>query len=316
MEGTCPEDSDGSNEHAFHISGKADDTILRGNNVINFKTHVKLNGARDVDTVPYQFPNRSMYINNTFRYTKRLGGAVPHNALNIDGGNGHVARGNAFVDMAHSDPDSRSASSIYFKMSIRDLTVEQNLVVCQKHITEPGDRRGIYSGDAKPPSPFCPTADCTSEKGIYRNNIVMACQGVGNSNGILIMNERDTVYEHNTVDNVKNNFSNDLAGANVLVRNNVLYKKFFFASPSPIVLSGNVTQDEVGSLALWVAPKQADFALKDGSVLGAKVPRSDKTLYDFCGNQRGAMTHVGAIDYDSANAKACTDRIKQWYSEL
>ncbi len=42
VQGACTSDSDC--EHAFHIVGDADDLIFRNNEIVNFASHVKLNG--------------------------------------------------------------------------------------------------------------------------------------------------------------------------------------------------------------------------------------------------------------------------------
>jgi hypothetical protein len=316
IRGICPDNNDGANEHAFHIVGKADATLLRDNEVINFKSHVKLNGARDNDSMPYRFPNDVGFVGNIFRYAKPLGGAVPHNALNIDGGKRHFARRNAFVDMATSIPEQRHASSIYFKMVATDFVVEQNLVVCEKHVKAFADRRGIYSGDAGMGSPFCSNPDCTNRNGLYRNNIIWGCKGQGNSNGILVNNEAVTLYEHNTVHDVKNNFAGNLIGTGVTMRANLLFKPFFGNPEKFGVTELNVTQDVAGSAALWQNPSAGDFTLKSEMPLGSRVMRSMRTPHDFCGYPREAMTTVGAIDYAGPNAAACAQDVKRWYDTL
>jgi hypothetical protein len=62
FQGDC---SSGSGcEHAFHIVGDADDLLFRSNEILNFASHVKLNGEV-VGTGPArEFPDRSMFINN------------------------------------------------------------------------------------------------------------------------------------------------------------------------------------------------------------------------------------------------------------
>jgi hypothetical protein len=309
IEGACPNQDDGSNEHAFHIVGRANFTVLRGNHIKNFKSAVKLNAAED----PFVWPDHATFVNNVFRYTEVIGGEVPHNQLNIDGGDFHLVRGNRFVDLVAEPLAARHASSIYLKMASRDFVVEQNLVVCEKHITNSATRRGIFAGDAGADSPFCDGA-CANQRGLYRNNIVINCNGGGNTGGIFLGNEQETTYTHHTVHNVKQNYFSDAApGITVSFYGNLLAKSFVLGGAADLTADIDNTYQADSELDLFVEGDRADFTA--AAAIPTTSRRSD-TPRDFCGNARAETTSQGAIAYEHQNASLCVQTIRSAYEEL
>ena len=316
MEGVCHADSDESNAHAFHIMYRSSNVILRRNRVVNFKSHVKLNAGQTDSKSPWEWPDDAWFIDNTFQDTQPVGGLVPHNALNIDGGDRHVIRRNAFVDLVTSIPDQRHASGIYVKMTSRDFLVEQNLVACTRHLDFKGDRRGIYSGDELGPNQYC-DGDCANRRGLYRNNIVLGCKGTGNSTGIDIGNEQDAVYAHNTLYDVKSNFMHDYPGTTATIVSNILYAPFVFQNGvEPAVMNDNLQQGASGSAALWKDAAAGDFTLVDGSSVKSQVSRRADVPHDFCGHARAAQTDLGAVEYGHPQAAECVQSIKDWFERL
>jgi hypothetical protein len=63
--------------------------------------------------------------------------------LNLDGGDGHVVRGNRFVDIAIATARQR-LESIYLKATTRDAIIESNVVVCLRTLASTGPTRGIW----------------------------------------------------------------------------------------------------------------------------------------------------------------------------
>ena len=116
IEGVC--EGDQGCEHAFHIVGDADDLIIRHNEVINFASHVKLNGERIGDGPAQSFPDRTMFIENFWHNTRYIFNNAPHNILNIDAD--HV-RGNIFADFNAPSSFPKSASAVYPKASTKRI---------------------------------------------------------------------------------------------------------------------------------------------------------------------------------------------------
>ena len=194
----------------FKIVGDADDLIFRNNEVVNFASHVKLNGEIVTGTVK-SYPDRAWFINNFWHNTKYILNNAPHNILNLDGGKEHVVRGNIFADYSTPASLSKSASAVYPKASTLGILIEQNLIVCEKQRTDGQTTRGIQLGDGAPAS-ICDgdtdgdgLGDCEengqNQEGIVRNNLIMNCDNGGSSAGIMALSDRDSLIAHNTVYN-------------------------------------------------------------------------------------------------------------------
>jgi hypothetical protein len=311
IKGVCPGPDD--NEHAFHITGAAHETILRYNKVVDFKSHVKLNLDNTTSRI---WPNDTWYIGNVWMDTAAQPGAKPFNALNIDGGRRHIVRGNRFVDLV--SVEDRRASAIYPKITTRDMIVEQNLIICQKRVTGGGDRAGISTGEAWNPSPYCDT-DCANVGNVYRNNIVIGCNGPGNSFGIGVGYEKSTVYLHNTEHAVKRNYFNGNAnssGADVVFVGNILYEDWLFDGPGRPTQMATVIAKAAGAAAMFVDAAHGDFTLKDGSAIRGKLARDSRAPHDFCGHCRADTTDIGAIDYSDPRATQCLAAVKSMYDGL
>ena len=187
-------------EHAFHIVADADDVIFRNNEVVDFASHVKLNGEVVGGGPAKSFPDRTWFINNFWHNTKYIPNDVPHNILNLDGGRDHVVRGNLFADYNTPASLPKSASAVYPKASALRIVIEQNLIVCEKVRTNGETTRGIQLGDGAPAS-ICDgdpdqdgNGDCVdngqSQEALVRNNIVMNCNNGGSAAGIMVSSDR------------------------------------------------------------------------------------------------------------------------------
>jgi hypothetical protein len=311
IKGVCP--GADTNEHAFHITGGADRTILRHNKLIDFKSHVKLNLDNTTSRI---WPNDTWYLDNVFMDTAPQPGDKPFNALNLDGGRRHIVRGNLFVDLVAA-ADHR-ASAIYPKITTRDMVVEQNLIVCSKHVSGGYDRAGISTGEAWNPNPYC-DGDCANVGNVYRNNIIIGCTGPGNSFGIGVGYEKGTTYLHNTVQGAKHNYfdgKDDSSGADVVFGANVLFADWLFDGARRPTEVGDLIEHAAGAAALFADADHGDFTLKDGSAIRGQATRDPKAPHDFCGHCRAATTDIGAIDYGDPRAAECVARVKALYDGL
>jgi hypothetical protein len=296
-------------DHAFQVIGGGNDFILRRSRSEDFFAHVKLNGTGGA------WPDRFWAIDNEFRDTIAIPADGPFNVLNLDGGDGHVVRGNRFVDIAVAT--ARHASSIYLKATTRDAIIESNVVVCLRTLASTGPTRGIWGGDATGSGGIC-DGDCANVRNITRNNLVLHCEGgSGNRFGLGSTYERDVVYLHNLVHRVTQNFYDGQNPGPVLFRANLLYADFFISSTGPgrPLLEENTTLGAAGMAALYVDPDAADFTLRSPSSL-PRVARDDRAPHDFCGHARGPMTDIGPIDYSHPAAAECVARIRALYDAL
>lgn len=326
--GDCS-DSSGC-EHAFHIVGDADDLIFRTNEVVNFASHVKLN-AEVVGSGPAKsFPDRTMFIRNTWRNTKYIPNNAPHNILNIDGGVDHVVRGNVFADYNTPASLPKSASAVYPKASTLRMLVEQNLIICEKVRTEGETTRGIQLGDNAPAS-ICDgdtdqdgLGDCEdngqSQEITVRNNIIMNCNNGGSAAGIMVSSDRDSKILHNTVINTdprKGAFYVGHPNHETFWRSNIIENGFDtnYAVQS-LTESDNVTPSPQEVSALFTGPAQGDLSLAAGATL-AQVPSEPDVTHDFCGYPRGDTADLGAIEYSTTfDGLSCAEKVKQMFDKL
>ena len=323
---------DGSGcEHAFHLVGDADDIFIRNNEVLNFASHVKLNGEV-IDNGPARaFPDRANFIKNVWRNDRYISNAAPHNILNLDGGRNHVVRGNVFADFAAAQGSRRSASAIYPKASARGFLIEQNLVVCEQQRDSGETARGIQLGDGAGAS-ICDgdtdgdgLGDCEvngqSQEGLVRNNIIINCNNGGSSAGIMVSDDRDSFIAHNTV-----LLSAPRAGA------------FFVGNPNfetrwqsnlieggfdtnfargQLIESDNLSLEAGDVSDIFVAVDAGDLTLRNGSTAVDLGPRLLEVQYDFCGNPRVQMTSRGAIDYATTQTDSpCYEYIQMLFQRI
>jgi hypothetical protein len=311
IRGVCPDDGI-SNADAFHVTGGADHLIIRNSTIVDFQSHVKLN--QETPGGVQTWPNSFWAINNIWRDTKPMTGSDPKNVLNIDGGLNHVIRGNIFVDIATAN-FSQDQSAIYPKAGVQNGIIEQNLVVCTKTVTSGASLRGIFTGDAGGFGGIC-NGSCTDQNMTYRNNIVMHCQGDGNSGGIFINQESNAQFLHNTVHDVKWNFYYpDVPGPNYFTAS-LMFRDWVLGGAATPTDTMDLQPDTAGMNAIFTNPDIADFSLKDGTSILGKVPRNPRALYDFCGHLRATTTDIGAIDYSHPKAAECVQYIKFLYQSL
>jgi hypothetical protein len=314
------------NEHCFHIKAPSNRITLRFNDIVNFMSHVKVDA---IASDSYAAPSSEIrFIENLFRDSIRIRGNGPFNALNIDGGYNHVARGNRFVDLI-SDNSTKHTSSLYFKMGTRYALIEKNLVVCQKNLNATNATlKGIYSGDSSPGNYLCPwfegTQDCYNHHNIYRNNILINCKdSTGNRHGVGVNAEDSSQYLHNTSYNGHTTYLGTWAASDILMAGNILT---YSSAGSPWFSPDGNTVQSVGNLmpltttaaGYWTAPAIADFTLTGAgaAVIQGQVPRSSDSLDDFCGHPRNPVTSMGAIEYDHPDAATCLNFIKSEYAAL
>lgn len=326
VQGTCSATSTNC-EHAVHIVGNADDVIFRYNEFINYSSHFKLNATVDSAGVQY-FPDRLWIIKNKLYNTVQNQANVPHNPLNIDGGDNHIIRGNIIADFS-AGLSTKAASGIYPKSGTRYATVEQNLIICKRYISNTRTVRGIYMGDGTMSSawPRARPANIYGEsvQNTFRNNITLNCTGDGSSAGIFVGDDSGSKIYHNTSVNSKSMFigakmyttTTNRQILTTLIRRNVLNNGITFwgdASTRPISFSDNLSLNSTAQSDIFVGPTTGNLGVRYlGTSLSNKVNVDTNAQYDFCGNLRDSTTDLGAIDYDNANAAACVSKIRAMY---
>ncbi|MDD5036565.1 MAG: right-handed parallel beta-helix repeat-containing protein [Methylococcaceae bacterium] len=179
-----------NSEHAFHLTGAADHAILRGNVIVNFNSHIKVNGDEQ------GFPSFGVLENNDLfnESTRQTDSSVT--VIDIVGGDGWILRGNYIADFSKELSD-RTSYGLFLKGNSHNGLIERNLVICEKSVTGEGIRIGISLGGGGTGQEFCANKDCTYEHshGVIRNNVILQCSDVG----IYLNRAQDSLIEHNTL---------------------------------------------------------------------------------------------------------------------
>jgi hypothetical protein len=318
-------------EHAFHIVADADDVIFRNNEVVNFASHVKLNGEI-VDQGPANsFPDRTWFIGNFWHNTRYVTNDAPHNILNLDGGKDHVVRGNIFADYSTPVSLPKSASAVYPKASALRILIEQNLIVCEKSRTDGETNRGIQLGDGAPAS-ICDgddnqdgSGDCVengqSQEALVRNNIVMGCNNGGSSAGIMVGSDRESRVTHNTVYDAEPRnavFYEGHPDHDTLFRFSILENGFntSFAN-RPVDEANNITPSRDEMNTIFTSPMNGDFSLADGAGIVEQNAADPAVPHDFCGYPRGDTADLGAIEYSTTyDGTPCATIVQEMYDRI
>jgi len=318
INGACSDMATGC-EHAFHIVGKADHIILRHNHIVDFVTHVKTNGEdlASNDGVNDEFPDDLWFIANKFWRTKISSANKPTNILNLDGGRRNIVRGNIMAEFARAGQGH--ANGVYPKAGMRDLLVEQNLIVCNKNVVGSNDTAGISLGDGMGSEDWCDGLCFTegqNQQAIIRNNIIMNCNGPGNSNGFLVLSDVGSKIYHNSVYNVKNNFFRGIEISNTDFTGNILLKGIYDYKQNPFLDQNNFKPASNSDMEpLFSDLKNGDWRLEDGSDFVDQGETNELIKYDFCGYPREESPDLGAIEYGK-NSEACLAKIKKWYDSI
>lgn len=318
-------------EHAFHIVGDADDVIFRSNEIVNFASHVKLNGEVVGAGPAKSFPDRTWFIDNFWHNTKDVTNEAPHNILNLDGGQDHVVRGNIFADYSTPSTLARSASAVYPKASALRILIEQNLIVCERVRTSGETTRGIQLGDGAPAS-ICDgdtdhdgNGDCEengqSQEALVRNNLIMNCNNGGSSAGIMVGSDRASRIYHNTVFNSEPRngaFYVGHADHDTFWRFGIIENGFDTAyAVRTLVEEDNLLPSLTEMNALFTAPSAGDFSLAQGADIVEQVSTDAAVPHDFCGYPRGATADLGAIEYSTAyQGTPCATLVQQMYDRI
>ncbi len=294
IEGDCADDS--RCEHAFHIVGDAERTVIDGGRLHGFNAMIKGNG-QDMGAAGggWRWPDDVVIRDTEFFSPAGRKTSNPVTPIDVVGGRRWHIVGNYIHDHFKDGGDHISYAA-FLKGNSRDGVFERNLVVCEL-LHKGGIRLGLsFGGGGSSPDRICEDGTCSPEHqgGVMRNNVIAHCPA---DVGIYLNEAKATRIEHNTLF--------DTAGIDVR----------FAASVADI--TGNLVQGRVrerdggkarivGTLQLSAAdfrtwfrdPDGRDFALKDGSAIVDQARTISGLIDDWCGNARDdARPDIGAFEY-------------------
>ena len=286
IQGTCQQHS--RCEHAFHIVGTADGTIIRNNHLRDFNAAIKGNGVNIGSK--RRFPSNVLIEGNAFFNSTPRKTSNPVTPIDVVGGSHWVVRGNFIADFAKAG-GNRVSYGAFLKGNSRHGTLERNLVICEwKH--KGNTRIGLSLGGGGTGKKFCVDNDCTTEhsNGTIRNNIILNCP---RDVGIYLNRAKATKIYNNTFYNT-GGIDVRFATSDADIWNNLISGGIRNRNGGVHVAVSN-TQT---SVRMFKNPGAVDFSLVDGAQIVDKGTRPEQVRVDFCGTARPKATpDLGAIEY-------------------
>lgn len=281
LKGNCRH-SGGPCEHAFHVVGAAEGTVIRNNHLQDFYAHIKVNGLKG------HFPSKGLVQFNTFSNGGNYGlnGALaPFDLVGASDWNFSDNLVHHFVKAW----SSHASYGIFMKGGGSHGRIERNLVVCTGDgaISHYGSRVGISMGGGLTEARFCPDKKCLYEHadGLVANNLVMNCNDFGIDNNASLR----TVAVHNTL---LNTYGIDARGIP-----STLYAYGNYLSGHVISKRGGEIEEKNNDRSLetteFTTQGTPDFFTNLQS--RQRIPTHPAVTIDFCGRLRGPESQAGAL---------------------
>lgn len=191
IQGVCPVHS--NCEHAFHIVGKARNTVIRNNRIENFNAQIKVNGLAD------DWPDDGLIQFNTLSNTTRRDTGHPVTPIDIVGADRWLVADNRISNFIKGDGNQVSFGA-FMKGNGSSGRIENNLIICtETNISQPGTRVGLSLGGGGTDIPLCRDKRCITEhsQGTIAHNVIAHC----NDFGIYINKSNQSTIAGNTLIN-------------------------------------------------------------------------------------------------------------------
>lgn len=294
IKGVCANDSDC--EHAFHVTGAAENFVLRTSRVVDFNAQLKVNAAQ-INGV-WTIPHRGLVEGNEIFDARARNTDNPTTKLDIDTGDGWIVRANTIRDFQKGAGDQTSYGA-FMKSGGNGGLFERNLVICSLNTTD-GVRVGLSFGGGGTDARYCAPAfdaatpcDVEHKGGTMRNNIIVNCTDVG----IYLNRSQNTKIFNNTLiatSGVDFRFdtTSGVATANVVSSQIRMRDGGTFTGTDNIM---NVSDNDFA--AMYLDPLKGDLRKKgDLSKLigkGTSLVVTD----DYCGRARIDTPDLGALEH-------------------
>ena len=289
IRGVCASDS--SCEHAFHLFGDADWTVIRNNDVRDYNAHIKSNQQGG------DFPDDVLVEGNVFRNSRVRATSNPVTPIDVVGGRRWIIRSNLIADHAKGQGNQISYAA-FLKGNSKDGLFERNLVVCE-HGHTAGIRLGLsFGGGGSGPPSICEEGTCTPEHedGVMRNNLIVNCPddvGVYVNEGLNVDIHNNTLFNTTGIDI---RFAASVAN----LRNNVIDGPIRERDSGTAILGTNLLNLSLAAMrSYFTDPDHADFTLLSGTAIVDQGETLALVVDDYCGNLRDdGVTDLGAVEYD------------------
>ncbi|WP_224247877.1 chondroitinase-B domain-containing protein [Hyalangium gracile] len=298
IEGACAQDP--SCEHAFHVTGHAENFVLRHSRVRDFNAQLKVNATQNSSGV-FEIPHRGLIENNEIYDTRVRNTTTPVTKLNIDTGEDWIVRDNYIHDF--SKANNGISYGAFMKSGGKRGIFERNRVICTKDAPAGNVRIGLSFGGGGTGNAFCAPAfdanvpcDPEHSDGILRNNVIINCSDVG----IYLNKAANTKVLFNTLiatTGVDFRFASTTGEAHGNVVSSVIRTRDSgsFTAGTNLMNVSSATWD-----SWYVAPLAGDLRVEGNvsQLIGAAAARATVTN-DFCARPRPSSGNytLGALEH-------------------
>ena len=287
-------------EHAFHVVGQGQYTVIRNNIMQDFNAMIKVNGIGN------SFPDHGLVIQNTIFNTSSRKTKNPVTPIDLMHANNWRVASNFIFDIQKSAGDEVSYAA-FFKGGSSNGVFEQNLVICAANL--PGKYTAIGLSLGGGGSLKAHRRDKNSAEhvnGIIRNNIIMHCS---NDVGIYLNRATNSHIQHNTLYNTLG-IDVRFEESSVTIEQNIISgrikkrDKGKFKQQHNLIVKQNffTGKDNMGDY--FVAPDIGDFSWRDSLDNNDYKDLTPSMFYDFCGN-KVPYGYIGAYSGESF----CVDKL-------
>ncbi|WP_229506329.1 chondroitinase-B domain-containing protein [Massilia sp. BJB1822] len=189
LQGICP--LQGNCEHAFHITGAAQHFTARNNTILDFNSHIKINGQHGVQ------PDHGLLEQNTLSNTAVRQTGTPVTPIDLVAASHWTIRANLISDFIKGGGDQISYGG-FAKGAGSGNVFERNVVICEQRLRgQPGQRVGLSLGGGGTAAPYCRDQRCITEQdgGVLQANLIASCS----DEGIYLNRAATSQLRHNTL---------------------------------------------------------------------------------------------------------------------
>ena len=245
-------------EHAFHLIGKANGTIIRNNIIYDFNSAIKANGTplKDGNII---YPDNVLVEKNSFTNTTPRNTNSPVTTIDVVGGDNFHIKANLISDFIKLGSNKVSYGAFLKGYGKKGL-IEENLVICNMNLSiQKHTQVGLSLGGGGTGNQFCFDKKCEYEhdQGTLQNNIIMNCNDVG----IYINKGKNTQIINNTLYNTAG-IDVRFPESNALILNNLVNGKIRSRNKASLTKKNNIETDSHEEFKHWfTAPDLANFSL-------------------------------------------------------
>ena len=291
LRGLCDHQNDSYCEHAFHIVGGAEGTVIRNNVMVDFNAQIKINGEEGA------FPDYGIIADNTLEDTRPRETANPVTPIDLDAASGWLITGNLIGDFIKLGGNGVSYGA-FAKAAGQHNVFQRNVVLCEHRLQgQPGERVGIsLGGGGSGPDIRRDSGRSGLEQDNSRvsDNLIAFCSDAG----IYLNRSANSQVDHNTLLDtsgivVRFPESSALLAENII--DGIISIRDGASASSKANLVASLLGLYVGLHSprdLFSDPAHLDLTWKGAAPRG---PESDSRP-DLCGTKRALHAVVGAFE--------------------